>query len=212
MQPYQEASEEIRRRGEMPARALKKAASAIPSVVSAFAGGAAISRVLPFLSKYIPQDLAVKGLSKIDPRFGKFVEKSLAGGSSFDEVRDFIKDKAEGPKSEENTNQNRNIVEQYSPELHQFIMDEIQKGRSPLEAAARATLGKKGESDFKKVIEKMVRDHKTPWSAIIETVYGGQGQKNNPQNPQMNQQKQQQQTGNDKWNSIAQTLQSLLNS
>lgn len=187
----------------------------VANIGTGIAATGAVARILPWLNEFIPQDLAMKGLSKVSPKLASFLKRGQSMGLDVGEGIQYIKTQFD--KSKGGAKQDKNIIEQYSPELHQFIMEEIQKGRSPLEAGARATLGKKGDEGFKKVIEKMVRDHKTPWSAIIETVYGGQPggqQKNNNQNPQMNQQQQQQQqqSGNDKWKSIAQSLQNLLNS
>jgi hypothetical protein len=83
MQPYQEASEEFSKQSSRPFQAA--AAIAVP-IAKAGIG----KRVASFLSKYIPQDLSIKGLSKIDPRLGKFAELSMEAGHSFDEVKDFI--------------------------------------------------------------------------------------------------------------------------
>jgi len=49
MQPYQEASEEMRRRGEQPFKALKTVASSGSSVLPAVAGAKIIGKVVPFL-------------------------------------------------------------------------------------------------------------------------------------------------------------------
>ncbi len=178
MQPYQEASEEISRQGNAPLNIAKNVGGLASAGATTYFGGAAINRVLPFLSKYIPEELAIKGLNKIDPRFGKFINKAMAAGQTFEEVKDFIGSKVEeGVEQSKPAKENRNIVEMYSPELHQFIQEQIQSGRSPLEAGALASLGKKGGKDFKKIIEKMEKEHKSPFSAILQTVYG-QGQDN----------------------------------
>lgn len=165
MQPYQEASEEIRRQGQLPIKALKTAASIGTSVASAYAGGATLSRVLPFLSNYIPQNIATKGLEKIDPRFGKFINTALSAGKSFDEIKDFIKDKAQGA---EEPKDNRNIIQQYSDQLAAFLENHIKNGRQPLEAGALAQLDPK----FQKIINKIEKDHKSPWSSILQSIYG----------------------------------------
>jgi len=183
MQPYQEASEEIRRAGDRPANLIKKGASLGLHAASAYAGGATASKILPFLSNYIPQSLAIKGLSKIDSRWGKFITAALDEGYDFDEVKDFIKKKAEGKKEEpqEQPKENRNIIEQYSPELHQFIDQEVRKGRPLIQAGAVAQNNPK----FAQVIDKLQKDHKTPWSNILQSIYGGalqdQGQQQQPQ-------------------------------
>ena len=172
MQPYQEASEEMRRRGEQPFKALKTVASAGASVLPAVAGAKIIGKVMPFLSKYIPTDLAIKGLSKIDPRFGKFIKKSMQEGYDFDEVKEFIQEKVSGAEkeSEQPAQENTNIIQQFSPALHEFIDEQLKRGRSPLEAGAIAQNDKR----FSDAINKITKAHKSPWSAILQTVYGGQ--------------------------------------
>lgn len=183
MQPYQEASQEIRRQGEMPLKIAKGAAGA-GATVGAAALGAGIGRVIPFLSKYVPQDLAIKGLNKIDPRFGKFIQTALDAGESFEGVKEFIGGKIEEEQSP--TKQNGNIIEQYSPNLFQYMKDLMGKGSSPIDAAAKARkfLDKKQQD----IISKMEKDHKTDWSSIVQSVFGGQGMAQ-PQ-PQQGQQQQ----------------------
>jgi hypothetical protein len=181
MQPYQEATEEIRRQGELPLNIAKNLGSVAGAAATAYLGGGAINRVLPFLSKYIPEDLAIKGLSKLDPRYGSFIKKALGAGKSFEEVKEFIGSKIEEGQEEKKPKENRNVIQQYSPELHQFLDQEIKKGRAPIEAGAIAQHDKR----FKDIISKLSKEHKTPWSNILEAVYGAQGQaKQSAQQPQ----------------------------
>jgi len=169
MIPYREASQEVQKQTERPLKFAAAAASlALPGV-----GAGIASRVIPFLSQYIPEELAIKGLSKVDPRFGQFISKSLSEGKSFQEVKDFIKEKIQGSEeSQENPKESRGIIEQYSPELKQFIMQEIQKGRSPIQAGAVA----QAQGKFNDIISKMSKDHKIPFSSILETDFGVEGQ------------------------------------
>lgn len=191
MQPYQEATEEIRRQGELPLKAAKTLGSIGASAATAYLGGGVINRVLPFLSKYIPEDLAIKGLNKIDPRYGKFINKALSAGKSFEEVKEFIGEKIQGKQeSTEKTPEQRSIIEQYSPELFQFLKGEIDKGRAPLEAGALA----QSQGSFKNIIKKMSEDHKAPFSSILESVFGGaqqpKQQMQQPQDQNLSQQRQ----------------------
>lgn len=192
MQPYQEASESVREHGELPIRAAKKLGSAALSGLGFAGGQQIIGRVLPLLSKFIPPDLATKGLSKVDPRFGQFIDKVMKSGKSFDEIREFLGDKFGGDEQPPPPpQQQRNIVEQYSPELHQFLLGEIEKGRSPIQAGALAELESTGKKGFKKIIDKITKQHKAPWSAILETVYGKGDQKQNTSNTQQPQDQEQ---------------------
>ena len=164
MQPYQEATREIQRQGETPLRIGKAAAG----IASAYYGGNLISKVAPWLSKYIPEDLMKKGLSKINPGFVKFIDNSLKSGKSIDEIRRYIGEKMQEGQSQDKAKQSKNIIEQESPELHQFLDEQIRKGRKPIEAAALA----QNDRRFSSVVQKLSKTHKTPWSKIIESIYG----------------------------------------
>src|SRR6185312_2130103 len=192
MQPYQRATQEIVRQGELPKKVGKKVASTALAIGgTALAGRTLAEKTLALVNKYVPEDIAIKGLNKIDPRFGGFVSKALGAGKSFDEVRDFISQKAgkgmkesEGNSSESsnNTQENRNIIEQYSPELNQFISEKIKGGEDPIKAAALA-LFQKG-TNFESTIRQIEKDHKTNWSQVVQSIFGSQ----TPSSPQQNQQ------------------------
>lgn len=128
--------------------------------------GGASARVLPFLSRFIPTDLAMKGLSKVAPKLSDFLKRGQSMGLNVEEGIQYIRDSME-PKKEP-PKEDRNIIEQYSPELHQFIDQQIRGGRKPIEAAAIAQNDKR----FSSVINKLSKDHNTPWSSIIDSVYG----------------------------------------
>ncbi len=138
------------------------------AATAGLAGAGIASKVAPFLSEYLPLDLAVKGINKVSPKLGEFLTRGKKLGLDLKEGLDFIKENT-GQKS---TQKNQNIVEQYSPELNQYIKDHIQQGKSALEAGARAHMKK----EYKTIIEKMEKEHKTPWSAILQTAYGNQGE------------------------------------
>lgn len=144
---------------------LETASSFAPAAL----GTKVISKVLPFLSQYIPEDLAYKGINKVWPELGNFLKNGVSKGLSLKSGLDFIKNEfdKETIKKEE-PKQSGNIIKQYSPELHQFLDDEIRKGRGVLEAGADAARNK----GFKNIISMITKDHKSPWSAILKTVYG----------------------------------------
>ena len=187
MQPYQQASKEINRQQSEPAKIAKNIGSAALGAVGA---GAVLGRIAPLLSNYLPQNLAIKGLSKINPKMAGFINSSMAQGHSFEEIKEFLGSKIEGENKEGNAKQSGNIIQQYSPELFEFINSEMQKGRAPLEAGALAEL----QPNFKKIIKKMAEDHKSTFASILQTVFG-QGQNVQQQPNQVSQQQQQGQGG-----------------
>ena len=200
MNPYEKTSLEMKRQSEGPKRFAKTAAG-----LGAASFAPVLARAAPFLSDYITPEMAVKGLSKINPKLGKFVNDAFNGGYEFDEVKDFLKEAISGSEGEEPkqgsekepAKQSQNIVEQYSPDLHQFILGEIQKGRSPQDAAGRAIFDDSVKGKFQSIIKKIEKDHKAPWSQIVESIYGGgqAGQSQQPQAPQQMQEPQGQTQG-----------------
>jgi len=173
MIPYREAGKKILEREEVPLKtglALGKAAIGSAGVSAAgYAGANLMKRALPFLSKFIPESTAIKGLDKIDKRFGDFAKKALEAGYDFEEVKDFIEKKSsEKSTQKENSQENKNIIEQYSPELFQFIQDNINQGKDLMQAGALA----QNDSRFANIVQKISKDHKTNWSSILQTVFG----------------------------------------
>ena len=165
MQPYQKASEEIQRQHSEPGRIAKNIGG---TILGATGGAAAINKIAPFLSKYIPQNLAIQGLSKINPKMAGFISSSMRQGFSFDDIKDFLGNKIEEESSSEQVKEGRNIIQQYSPELHEFIDQQIRNGLGVTQAGALAQNDKR----FSNIIKKMSKDHKTPWSNILESVFG----------------------------------------
>lgn len=186
MQPYHKAAEAIRSGQETPIHLLKQAGLTALGGGAATAGGKALGKIIPavgaLINKYVPDDLLQKGLSKIDPRFGKFIQGALDEGYSSEEVREFLGDKVEKSMPKEH----RNPIEQQSPALHSFISEKIKAGEDPVRAAALALFekGNPHEAD----IRKIEKEHKTNWSELVQSVYGGgqegQQQQGAPQQPE----------------------------
>ena len=139
------------------------------------------AKIAPFLNKYIPSDLAVKGISKISPQLGNILKKGQSMGLDIEEGLNFVKDQFLGSKKQEPAKQNLNIIEQESPELFKFIDQEIRNGRKPIEAAALAQNDKR----FMNIIKKLMKTHNASWSSIIESIFGSgeQALPNTQQNP-----------------------------
>lgn len=144
------------------------------------ASGALGARVLPFLNEYVPSDLAMKGLQKVAPKIADFLKRGQAAGLNIKEGIEYVKDNLT-PK-EEAKQDKRNLVEMHSPELHQFITQHIQAGKSHKQAGALAKLPRK-EGDFNKVIDKLMKENNATWEDILESVYGGQQAAQQSQQP-----------------------------
>lgn len=182
MQPYQKASEALRSSGEYPINLSKNIGLGLIGGGAAKIGAKAISPLIghigSLINEFIPENISKNGLTKLDPRFKKFIDGAIEQGYTYDDVRSFL-----GNKTNKEITQSKNIIEQYSPELHQFITEKIEQGRSPLEAGALASLERKGSKGFKDVIKKLEKEHNSPFSSILETIYGSM-KKSQQQEPQ----------------------------
>ncbi len=190
MQPYQEASDEIKRQSEEPAKAL----SAITKTAAGLAGGSAIlNRISPLLNKFIPNEMALKGLEKVDPRFGKFIKGAISKGHSVEEVRDFIQEQV-SPQGKEQLEE-ENVIKQFSPKLAKLIDSSLKSGRTLEEVSGIAM---SPEHKHSKTIENMEKSLGMTLYDIIRSVYGGpkrgqqpaQAEQQGQQQPQAQQQAQ----------------------
>ena len=135
------------------------------------------SKIMPLLNEFIPAGLALKGINKLSPKLGQFLRNGQEMGLNLEEGFEFIKDKI-GKKAEE-----RSVIEKHSPSLFSFLKEHIGQGKSPVEAAALATLPSKS-NNFKSVISKLEKENKAPWISIVQSVFGTGTQKQPNQQPQ----------------------------
>lgn len=193
MNPYERTSQAIKKQSEGP-KGFGKAALGAASAAGAASFAPILARAAPFLSKYIPEEQAIKGLSKISPQFGKFIAGALGAGYNFNETKDFIGEQINDSKetSSEPAKESRNIIEQYSPELFSFINEQVNgRGLDPLQAGAIA----QNEPKFSQIIKKISEDHKSPWSNILQSVFGNNQAQGQTQPNTNNAQPAQQQSG-----------------
>lgn len=168
--PYQAAAEETRRQAGAP---IKTAATIGASVIG---GSAALKKVIPFLNKLIPGELMRKGLSKVNPEIGKFIDTSLNNGYSLDDVRSFMADKFSQEKKESNPIQD---FETNYPDVVQALTGHINNGRSPQEAAAIL----KQSTPFGQKIKKIEKETGKNFVDFILEMMGG-NQSSQMQQPQ----------------------------
>lgn len=168
MNPYEDVAEEMKRQSEGPKR-FGKTALRLGSTVGAASFAPVLARAAPFLSSYLTEDMAIKGLSKVSPKFGSFIKSAMNAGKSFDEVRDFIGEKVQ--ESQKSTDMSDHPVEKLAPALHQFLKQEIGKGRKPIQALAVAKVNGHGK-DIEKISKKIGKN----LSEMIDQLYGGEQQ------------------------------------
>lgn len=107
LRPDEKASavdiERSRGRDESLKSGLKNAAGLITGVgglgVAAKSLGPLSSKILPFINKYIPTDMALKGISKISPEIGNLLKKGMSQGLDIKDGLEFLKGQVEKNKS-----------------------------------------------------------------------------------------------------------------
>ena len=177
MEYYQKAAEAQREGNEYPLRLLKNAGLTAATTAAGRLGVRAAGKLVPaigaLISKYVPDELSKAGLKKLDPRMGKFIDGGLKEGYAYEDIRKNLEERVEKTQEQEQEQpqQSKNIVEQYSPELHSFISDQIKKGRNAYQAGAIASKDKR----FADAIKKLTKDHGLPWHDILTQIYGGDG-------------------------------------
>lgn len=129
------------------------------------------ARIAPFLSELIPADIALKGISKISPKIGNFLQKGMQAGLNVKDGLNFIKDKLESkdqPKSQ--PQQPQNIIEEHAPEVHEILKDRIGQGLKPLAVAYQVAK----EGKFKKQIADLQKKTGKSFGDLVSSVFGGE--------------------------------------
>ena len=182
LRPDEEVAEkEVRKAKERNSEyksVLETAATAATGIV----GGQAALKVLPFLSEYIPLDVAKKGIDKIAPTLGRMLDHGVAQGLTLQSGLDFLKGEfipEEGKKMKEE--KQKNEVGEISQELQDFIEQHVQAGKSPDHAAALAMVNPK----FLDITRKIEKQTGKPFTASIRELYEGKAVNQQGQQGQM---------------------------
>ncbi len=137
-----------------------------------------IKKIAPFLNSFITSDLAVKGISKINPFLGNLLKKGQKMGLDIEEGLDFLKNKMNPESQEQEVNQqtqaaesnkpaNENPIEAFAPELHNHLVQEVSKGKKPLEALHSA----KGNQRLLSQVELVAKNLKNDLLDVLSRFY-----------------------------------------
>ena len=129
MIPYQEASDELIQRDKNIDNKVKSGVKTAASLASFATGSSLITRIFPLLSSYIPVDLAIKGLSKLDSRFGKFFAGMEKTGKSKEEAMDFVREKVNKDPSSSNKQEALSKFKNHQQANEQI--NQMQRGGQP---------------------------------------------------------------------------------
>jgi hypothetical protein len=96
-----------------------------------------LKRILPFLNKSLPIDLALKGLGKVDPKFAKMISLASGAGYTGNQILDFLRKEAGMGKTQQNS--------QIDPRLSPEEAASVARARQPdTVGQGLKTLGKAG--------------------------------------------------------------------
>lgn len=198
LRPDEEVAEKEVKKAKERTSEVKSVLETTANAATGIVGGSMALKVLPFLSEYIPLELAKKGIDKVAPTLGRMLDQGLKQGLTLQSGLEFLKGEfipEEGKKMREE--KKKNEVGEVSQELQDFIEQHVQGGKSPDHAAALAMVNPKF-MDMTRQIEKQTGK---PFTASIRELYEGkavnqQGQEQGqPQQPQQAQAPQGQQQG-----------------
>ena len=170
MNPYDETIEEIKRQSGRPKKLINSAIETGSTLAGVGSFANVLSKAAPLLSQYVPEKFAIAGLSKLSPKFGKFINEALNNGFDFQEVKDFIGGQiTESQKEKKGTWQNGDPISEESPELYEYLKSEFDKGTKFIDAIKKS----KTEPKHKGIIEKITKKYDRSWPSIVRTVFGG---------------------------------------
>ncbi len=145
---------------------LSTAANAATGIV----GGSMALKVLPFLSEYIPLEIAKKGIDKIAPKIGKFLDHGISQGLSLQSGLDYLKSEFIPEEGKEKRKEKKaNEIGQVSQDLQDFIEQQVQAGKSPDHAAATAMI----KPEFMEVTQQIEKQTGKPFPTSIRELYEG---------------------------------------
>lgn len=158
----------------------KRGLQTASNIASTAVGVGAASKVLPFLSDLIPADLAMKGINKISPKIGQFLQKGKAMGLDLKQGFQFIKDNIGATESKKNPLKE---FETNHPEIFRAINGYINKGQPPQSAAAIL----KNSAPFAKSIKKLEKDVGKNFVDYILELFGNKNQSTTQNQPSQQQ-------------------------
>ncbi len=148
---------------------IRSGLEAISSFGGATLGAKAASKILPFINQYIPKDLALKGINKVMPSLGKFLQNGVSQGLSLQSGLDFLKDEFSKESTKKENPKEQNIISQHSQELYQALKDKIGQGIQPLAAAYQFA----NDSKYKKDVTDIQKKTGKSFSDLVSAVFGG---------------------------------------
>lgn len=132
--------------------------------------GVAGSRLLPLLGEFVPMELAMKGINKIAPKVGDFLQRGQKAGLDLRDGLDFLKNQIERSaerKEESKINPFQNFENEF-PRLSEALNRIVEQGQ-PAEAAAAIL---KNASWAKSDINKLEKNVGKNFVDFVKEMFG----------------------------------------
>lgn len=161
---------------------------------SALGSGKYLSNIFPFLNRYVPQDLALKGISKVSPKVGEFLKAGMSSGLTLDSGLDFLRNSVGSSGEDESAvdAMKDNPIWRFSKKLASFVEDAFKTGHTLDEVFGMAT---SPGNKFQKEIRHVEKSIGMPFRDLLRSIYGGPKRNSRNQPPARAVQGREQQTG-----------------
>lgn len=168
MQPYQKAADSQIQQTAKPISYLSKAAS--------------------MLSYYIPANIAVKGINKLSPKLGEFVNFAKKKGIGDEDIVSFLREKHEKIQESQKKSEKKTIFDELIGDIDILSLDEQKQNQLNFLKTASNQLEQKGKSKGDSAFKNIAKKIKEVLSGNIGMVQGeAMGMQNNPQMQQSQQ-------------------------
>lgn len=101
LRPDEESSQSRIEASNKRDKKIKTGVKSALSIATAVSGYGIAHKILPFLSNYIPSELAVKGISKISPKIGNFLKRGMESGLNVKDGLDFLREGLNGKEEKQ---------------------------------------------------------------------------------------------------------------
>lgn len=149
-----------------------KGIKGVAKTAAAAGMGVAGSRLLPLLGEFVPMELAMKGINKIAPKVGDFLQRGQKAGLDLRDGFDFIKNQIEKSSErkeerESKSNPFQNFENEF-PRLSEALNKIVEQGQ-PAEAAAAIL---KNASWAKSDINKLEKNVGKNFVDFVKEMFG----------------------------------------
>jgi hypothetical protein len=166
MRPDEKTAQTMQNREHEWNKTIKKTGSNALKLGASLIGGGIAARILPFLSEFISPEIALKGITKVNPKIGDFLNRGMNQGLSLTEGLKYLKrqlsgegEYAGGQEEEIEQPQQAQAPQQMNQEPPVGSLKALLKGQPPIKQQAQGQPAQQSQGDAAIVaaLEKLLR-------------------------------------------------------